>query len=35
MIATHKSEPSEAEMAEAMRRMLEQAPQAAGAIAGD
>ena len=35
MIATHKSEPSEAEMAEAMRRMLEQAPQAAGAGAGD
>src|SRR4030095_1099339 len=31
MIATHKSEPTEAEMAAAMRQMLEQAPQAAGA----
>ena len=34
MIATHKSEPTEAEMAAAMRQMLEQAPQAAGAAAG-
>ena len=33
MIATHKAEPSEAEMAEAMRRMSEQ-PQATAAAAG-
>src|SRR5262249_39617164 len=33
MIATHKSEPTEAEMAEAMRRM-QQAPEAAAAASG-
>jgi len=33
MIATHKAEPTEAEMAEAMRRMSEQ-PQATAAAAG-
>jgi len=34
MIATHKSEPTEAQMAEAMRQMQQQGPQAAAA-AGD
>ena len=34
MIATHKSAPTEAEMAEAMRRMQEPAAQAAAAAAG-
>jgi uncharacterized glyoxalase superfamily protein PhnB len=34
MIATHKSEPSEAEMAEALRRMMELAPAAAAAAGG-
>jgi PhnB protein len=34
MIATHKAEPTEAEMAEAMRRMSQQAPQSAVASAG-
>jgi PhnB protein len=35
MIATHKSQPTEAEMAAALRQMMEQAPpQAAGAAAG-
>ena len=34
MIATHKSEPTEAEMAEAMRRMNQQQPQASAATAG-
>ena len=33
MIATHKAEPTPAEMAEAMRRMSQQAPQAAAATA--
>ena len=31
MIATHKSEPTEAEMAEAMRQMQQSAPQSAAA----
>jgi hypothetical protein len=31
MIATHKSEPTEDEMAEAMRQMMQQAPSAANA----
>jgi PhnB protein len=35
MIATHKAEPTPAEMAEAMRRMSQQAPQAASATAGE
>jgi PhnB protein len=35
MLATHKSEPTEAEMAEAMRQMSQQAPAAASAGAGD
>jgi uncharacterized glyoxalase superfamily protein PhnB len=35
MIATHKAEPTEAEMAEAMRQMMEQRPQAASATAGN
>lgn len=36
MIATHKAEPSEAQMAEAMREMMaQQEPQAAAAAAGD
>ena len=33
MIATHKAEPTEAEMAEAMRRMSEQQPLHASAAA--
>jgi PhnB protein len=33
MIATHKAEPTEAEMAEAMRQMMSQQPQAAAATA--
>jgi PhnB protein len=35
MIATHKAEPTPAEMAEAMRRMSEQAPQATAAVASE
>ena len=35
MIATHKAEPTPEEMAEAMRRMSQQAPQAAAAAAGE
>lgn len=35
MIATHKAEPTPAEMAEAMRRMSQQAPQAAAATAAE
>ena len=35
MIATHKSEPTEAQMAEAMRQMLEQAPQSGAAAASN
>jgi PhnB protein len=35
MIATHKSEPTEAEMAEAMRQMAQQPQAAAAAGAGD
>jgi len=34
MIATHKAEPTPAEMAAAMRRMSEQPAQAAAAVAG-
>jgi uncharacterized glyoxalase superfamily protein PhnB len=34
MIATHKSEPSEAEMAEALRQMMEQMPPAAATAGG-
>ena len=34
MIATHRSEPTEAQMAEAMRQMQEHAPQAAAAASG-
>ena len=35
MIATHKSEPTEAQMAEAMRQMLEQPPQSGAAAASN
>ena len=35
MLATHKAEPTPAEMAEAMRRMSQQAPQAAAATASE